>query len=69
VSVHVVVHTDGSRKDCPPQYLANEFGSLGTLRTMLRIGNSTWHYGVLFVVGFPHVFYKSWLVGVATRVS
>ncbi|QCD89558.1 hypothetical protein DEO72_LG4g504 [Vigna unguiculata] len=32
--------------DCPPQLLADEFGSLGTLRTMFIIGNSTWRYGV-----------------------
>jgi len=32
--------------DCPPQYLADKFGSLGTLRTMLVFGNSTWRYGV-----------------------
>jgi len=30
----------------PPQFLANEFGSLGTMRTMFVFGNSTWRYGV-----------------------
>jgi len=24
--------------DCPPQYLADEYGSLGTLRTMFVLG-------------------------------
>jgi len=24
--------------DCPPQYVADEFGSLGTLRTMFVLG-------------------------------
>ncbi|QCD93593.1 hypothetical protein DEO72_LG5g1668 [Vigna unguiculata] len=33
--------------DCPPQYIIDEFGSLGTLRTdYVRIGNSTWRYDV-----------------------
>jgi len=32
----------------------------------VSIGNSTWRYGVWFVVDFPHVFYKLWLVGEAT---
>ncbi|QCD87429.1 hypothetical protein DEO72_LG3g1965 [Vigna unguiculata] len=32
--------------DCPPQLLTDEFGSLGTLRTMFVIGNSTWRCGV-----------------------
>ncbi|QCD96017.1 hypothetical protein DEO72_LG6g719 [Vigna unguiculata] len=50
--------------ECPPQCLADEFGSLGTLRTnYVRIGNSTWRYIVWSVIGFPHVFYKLWLVG------
>ena len=26
--------------DCPPQYLADEFGSLGTLRTTFVLGTS-----------------------------
>ena len=26
--------------DCPPQYLANEFGSLGTLRTIFVLETS-----------------------------
>ncbi|QCE04524.1 hypothetical protein DEO72_LG8g2560 [Vigna unguiculata] len=32
--------------DCPPQLLADEFGSLGTIRTMFVYGNSTWRCGV-----------------------
>ncbi|QCD86541.1 hypothetical protein DEO72_LG3g1064 [Vigna unguiculata] len=32
--------------DCPPQLLADEFGSLGTIRTMFVHGNSTWRCGV-----------------------
>jgi len=32
--------------DCPPQLLADEFGSLGTIRTMFVYGNSTWRYSV-----------------------
>jgi len=39
--------------DCPPQSLADEFGSLGTLRTMFVIGNSTWRYGVWSVALVP----------------
>ncbi|QCE03654.1 hypothetical protein DEO72_LG8g1679 [Vigna unguiculata] len=39
--------------DCPPQLLADEFGSLGILRTMFVIGNSTWRYGVLSVALVP----------------
>jgi len=39
--------------DCPPQLLADEFGSLGTMRTMFVYGNSTWRYGVLSVALFP----------------
>jgi len=27
------------------------------------------HHRVWFVAGFPHVFYKLWLVGVVARVS
>jgi len=38
VSVRVVARTDGSRK-IVLRYLADEFGSLGTLRTLLRIDN------------------------------
>jgi len=41
VSVLVVAQID-----CPPQYLIDEFGSLGTLRTMFVFRNSTWRYGV-----------------------
>ncbi|QCE05455.1 hypothetical protein DEO72_LG9g458 [Vigna unguiculata] len=32
--------------DCPPQWLAGEFGSLGTLQIMFAFGNSIWRYGV-----------------------
>jgi len=32
--------------DCTPQLLADEFGSLGTIRTMFVPGNSTWRCGV-----------------------
>jgi len=35
--------------DCHPQCLVDEFGSLGTVRTMFVFGNSTWRYGVWFV--------------------
>ncbi|QCE04307.1 hypothetical protein DEO72_LG8g2343 [Vigna unguiculata] len=52
VSVHVVVCTDGPVR-FPPQYQADEFGSLETLRMLIRIRNSTLHYGVLFVASFP----------------
>ncbi|QCD89211.1 hypothetical protein DEO72_LG4g151 [Vigna unguiculata] len=34
------------QRDCPPQLLADEFGSLGTIRTMFVYGNSTWRCGV-----------------------
>jgi len=50
VSVRVVARTNGL-EDCPPWYLANEFGSLGTLRTMFRTRNSTWRYRVWSVAG------------------
>jgi len=33
--------------------LTDEFGSLGTLRTMFVFGNSTWRYGVWSVTWFP----------------
>jgi len=55
------------QKDFPPQSLGDEFGSLGTLQTMFHIWNSTWRYRVWSVAGFSHVFYKCWLIGVATR--
>jgi len=45
VSVLVVASTDGSN-GLPSSVVADEFGSLGTLRTMFVFGNSTWHYGV-----------------------
>ena len=32
--------------DCPPQLLADEFGSLGTMRTLFVYGNCTWRCGV-----------------------
>ncbi|QCD83101.1 hypothetical protein DEO72_LG2g3444 [Vigna unguiculata] len=32
--------------DCPPQLLADEFGSLGTIRTLFVCGTSTWRCGV-----------------------
>ena len=34
------------QRDCPPQLLADEFGSLGTIQTMFVYGNSTWRCGV-----------------------
>ncbi|QCE10801.1 hypothetical protein DEO72_LG10g2033 [Vigna unguiculata] len=34
------------QRDCPPQLLADEFGSLGTMRTLFVYGNSTWRCGV-----------------------
>ncbi|QCD96390.1 hypothetical protein DEO72_LG6g1093 [Vigna unguiculata] len=34
------------RTDCPPQLLADEFGSLGTIRALFVYGNSTWRCGV-----------------------
>ncbi|QCE03730.1 hypothetical protein DEO72_LG8g1755 [Vigna unguiculata] len=33
------------RIDCPPQLLADEFGSLGTIQTVFVYGNSTWRCG------------------------
>ena len=51
--------------DYPPQCFANEFGSLGTLRTMFVPGNSTWRCGVWSVAWFPHVLYRLWPIGVA----
>jgi len=39
--------------DCPPQLLADEFGSLRTLWTMSVIGNSTWRYSVWSVALVP----------------
>jgi len=39
--------------DCPPQLLADEFGSLGTIQTMFVYGNSTWRCGVWSVTCFP----------------
>jgi len=53
--------------DCPPQWFADEFGSPGMLRTMFVIGNSTWRYDVWFVAWFPHVLYRLWPIGVASR--
>jgi len=32
--------------DCPPQLLADEFGSLRTIRALFVYGNSTWRCGV-----------------------
>ena len=45
VSVLAVASTDGSN-GLPSSMVADEFGSLGTLRTMFVFGNSTWRYGV-----------------------
>jgi len=55
--------------DCPPQWVTNEFGSLGTLQTMFVFGNSTWRYVVWSVAWFPHVLYRLWPIGVAARRS
>jgi len=38
--------------------LVGKYGSLGTLRTIVRIGNTTYCYRVWSAVGFLHVFYK-----------
>jgi len=37
MSVRVVARWMGP-EDCPPRYVANEFGSLGTLQTMFVLG-------------------------------
>jgi len=47
----------------PSLALTRNLVVLEQIRTMVRIGNSTWRYGVWFVAGFPHMFYKLWLVG------
>jgi len=53
--------------DCPPQWVTDEFGSLGTLRTLFVFGNSTWRYSVWSIAWFWHVLYRLWPIGVAAR--